>query len=91
MGKFSHKLAKALINSFLNAKKYARLDESLSGHDSKRQTPARLPVLKIAMFNWQKQMQKKLCYHRHNTPGNGSIFSASSIQGYPNAKMVDKR
>jgi hypothetical protein len=43
----------------LKAEKYSRLDDDLTGHDSKRQTHARWPSLEIALFDWQKRMQKE--------------------------------
>jgi hypothetical protein len=53
---YGHKFAPSCISEIL---KGTHLDENITGHNSKRGTPSRWPGLEIALFAWQKQMERK--------------------------------
>jgi hypothetical protein len=56
---YGHQHSPSSISTILKNSKYARLDEETGGPDVKRRTPAAWPGLEIALFAWQKQMERK--------------------------------
>jgi hypothetical protein len=58
--KYSHKLSDTSISSILQAEEYSHLADYGKKPDSKRRTPVRWPGLEIALFAWQKKIEKKL-------------------------------
>jgi hypothetical protein len=59
LGTYKHKLAESSIFEILRAEKYIYLDEDITGPDRKRARQPQWPGLEIALFNWQKRMEKK--------------------------------